>query len=101
MEKQKAQQTLTPEQQEKKEIELENKLIDIVLPSVSIAAFIIGLLGFILSVSSNVGGAIFLLVLALLGAGGIVYGVFVILRMRKRKYVKPEETPSETPKQQA
>ena len=91
------QKKISPEQKEKKEIEMENKLIDIILPSTSLAALLIGLIGFILSISANVGAAIFLLILALLGGGGIAYGVLVFLRYRKAKYFKEEEVPSEEP----
>ena len=88
---------LSAEQKEKKEIEMENKLIDIILPSTGLAAFIVGLVGFILAISKNAGAAIFLLILALLGAGGIVYGVFAFLRWRKQRYFKEEEVPSDEP----
>ena len=97
MENKQPQKKLSPEQKEKKEIEMENKLIDIILPATSLAAFLIGLVGFILAVSSNAGAAIFLLILALLGGGGIAYGVLVFLRKRKAKYYKEEEVPSEEP----
>ena len=88
---------LSAEQKEKKTIEMENKLIDIIFPSTSLAAFIVGLIGFILAISKNVGVAIFLLILALLGAGGIAYGVINFLKWRKRKFFKAEEEPSDEP----
>ncbi len=90
---------LTPEQQEKKDIELENKILSILLPSVGLTAFIIGLVGFILTIGSpnGVGIAIFLLILALLGAGGIAYGVLAFLKARRKKYRKEESVPSTEP----
>ena len=91
------QKKISAEQKEKKEIEMENKLIDIILPSTSLAAFLIGLVGFIVSISSDVGAAIFLLILALLGGGGIAYGVLVYLKWRRAKYFKEEEVPSDEP----
>ena len=95
--KQQQEKKVSAEQKEKKEIEMENKLIDIILPSTSLAAFLIGLVGFILSVSVNVGAAIFLLILALLGGGGIAYGVLNFLKWRNKKYYKEEEVPSNEP----
>ena len=88
---------LSSEQKEKKQIAFENKLIDILLPSVGLVAFIIGLVGFILTIGSNVGVGIFLLFLCLLGAGGIAYGVLRFLKWRRNKYLKPEQEPKPEP----
>ena len=88
---------LSDEQKEKKEIEFENKMIDILLPSVGLVAFVIGLIGFILTIAKNVGTGIFLLLLALLGAGGIAYGVLKYLKWKKMKYFKEEQEPSQEP----
>lgn len=88
---------LTPEQQEKKAIETENKFLKVLLPGVGGIAFIFGLVGFILTISSNVGVAIFLLILALIGAGGVAYGVYLIIMKRKKKFHKEETAPSEEP----
>ena len=88
---------LTNEQKEKKQIEFENKLIDILLPTVGLVAFILGLIGFILTIGNNVGVGIFLLFLCLLGAGGIAYGVIKFLKWRKNKFMKPEQEPQPEP----
>ena len=88
---------LTDEQKEKKQIEFENKMIDILLPSVGLIAFLFGLIGFILTIAHNVGTGIFLLILALLGAGGIAYGVLRYLKWRKAKYFKEEKEPAPEP----
>ena len=88
---------LTDEQKEKKQIEFENKMIDILLPSVGLIAFLFGLIGFILTIAHNVGTGIFLLILALLGAGGIAYGVLRYLKWRKAKYFKGEKEPAPEP----
>ena len=85
------------EEQEQQMIAFENKLINYVLPAVGLAAFIIGLVGFILTISNNVGVAIFLLVLALLGAGAVAYGVLQYLKARKQKLFKEEKEPSKEP----
>ena len=88
---------LTPEQKEKQEIEMENKILKILLPSVGGVALIIGLVGFILTISSNVGLAIFLLIVAILGLGGIAYGVYHLIMKKRKKLHKEETVPSETP----
>ena len=97
MENDKPTKKLSREQKEKKEIEMENKLINIILPATSLAAFLVGLVGFILSISVNVGAAIFLLFLALLGGGGVAYGVLLFLKWRRQKFFKEEEVPSDEP----
>ena len=88
---------LSEEQKEKKQIEFENKLIDILLPAVGLVAFVLGLVGFILTIGNNVGVGIFLLFLCLLGAGGIAYGVLKFLKWRKNKLMKPEQEPQPEP----
>ena len=85
------------EEKEKQAIEFENKLLAILLPSVGLAAFIIGLVGTILVIPYNVGVGIFLIILALLGAGGIAYGVLVFLKKRFAKFHKKEHEPSKEP----
>ena len=88
---------LTPEQQEKLEIEKENKILKVLMPAVGGAAFILGLVGFILTVTVNVAIAIFLLIVAILGAGGIAYGVYHLILKQRKKLHKEEVVPSETP----
>ena len=88
---------VSDEQKEKKQIEFENKMIDILLPSVGLVAFILGLVGFILTIGHNVGVGIFLLFLCLLGGGGIDYGVLKYLKWKKAKYFKPEQEPNKEP----
>ena len=88
---------LTPEQEEKKEIEIENNILKYLLPSVGLTAVIIGTVGFILTLSVNIGVAIFLLIIAILGLGGIAYGVYHLFLRKWRKIHKEEVVPSETP----
>ena len=85
------------EEKEKQAIELENKILAILLPSVGLIAFIIGLIGTILVLPTNVGVGIFLIILTLLGAGGIAYGVLVFLKKRAAKYRKKDHEPSKEP----
>ena len=79
---------LPSEQQEKKEIEIENNILKYLLPSVGLTAVIIGTVGFLRPVSVNIGVAIFLLVIAILGLGGIAYGVYHLFfrRWKNRTY---------------
>ena len=88
---------LTPEEQEKKDIEWENKVLAILMPSVGAAALIIGVIGFILTISRNTGIAVFLLIVGILGAAGVAYGVVQLLKRRKKKYHKEESVPSDKP----
>ena len=85
------------EEKEKAALEFENKLLAILLPSVGLIAFIIGLVGSILVISTNIGIGVFLIVLALLGCGGMAYGVMVFLKWRYAKMHKKEHEPSKEP----
>lgn len=82
---------MVDEEKEKKAIEWENKVLAILMPSVGLIAFILGLVGFILVINKNVGVAIFLIILAVLGLGGIAYGVIDFIKRRKQKRAKKEE----------
>ena len=87
------------ERKEKRAIEMENKILRIVFPVVGIAAFIIGLLGFILTVGSNQPGiTVFFVILFLLGLVGVLYGVLLLIRIKKPNFLmrkKPEEVEDE------
>ena len=85
------------EQKEKEAIALENKMLSILLPTVGAIAFIIGLVGFILTVSEKVGAAVFLMIIAVLGLGGIGYGAFLIIKAQRNKYRKPVSEHSQEP----
>ena len=82
-------------EKEKAKIEWENKVLSILMPSVGLVAFIVGLVGFILVVGQNVGVAVFLMILAVLGLGGIAYGVLVFLKKRKNKLRKEVKEPDQ------
>ena len=90
---------LTPEQKEKEAILLENKMLAILMPSVGLAAFVIGLVGFILLINTKLAPAILMMILCVLGAGGIAYGVVCFIKKQKNKLHKAEQIPSETPKE--
>lgn len=90
---------LIKEQQEKKAIELENKILSYLMPAVGLAALFIGIVGFVAAISdpNGLGSAIFLMILAVLGAGGIAYGVVAFIKKRNKKYRKEESVPSDEP----
>ena len=88
---------LTPEEQEKKDIELENNILKILLPSFGATAFILGLVGFILTIAVNPDVGIFLLIIAILGLGGIAYGVYHLILKQRNKLRKEEYIPSDKP----
>ena len=79
---------LIDEEKEKAKIEWENKVLSYLMPIVGLVAFIVGLVGFILVVGQNVGVAVFLMILAVLGLGGIAYGVLAFLKKRQNKLRK-------------
>lgn len=89
------------DEKEKKAIEWENNVLFILVPSVGLIAFLFGLIGAIFALSSTdpafkdskVGTAVFLIILAVLGAGGIVYGVLQFFKRRKLKRMKQEKQP--------
>ena len=76
------------DEKEKKAIAWENNILLYLMPSVGLVAFLFGLIGFILVVPSNTGVAIFLILLAALGLGGVTYGVVEFLKRRNRRRVK-------------
>ena len=86
---------LIDEEKEKAAIEWENKVLAILMPAVGLVAFLLGLVGAILVIGQNVGVGIFLIVLALLGLGGIAYGVLAFLKKRQNKNKKEVKEPDE------
>lgn len=81
---------LIDEEKEKKAVEWENKVLSFLMPIVGSIAFVVGLVGFILVISKNVGMGVFLIIVAMLGLGGIAYGVVGFIKRRSEKN-KPEE----------
>ena len=73
------------EEKEKKAIAWENRILLFLMPIVGLVAFIFGLVGFILVIKDNVGVAVFLLILAILGLGGVAYGVVFFIKERKKR----------------
>ena len=86
---------LIDEEKEKAKIEWENKVLAILMPAVGLVAFVVGLVGFILVVGQNIGVAVFLMILAVLGLGGIAYGVLAFLKKRQKKLHKEVREPDQ------
>ena len=86
---------LIDEEKEKAKIEWENKVLSYLMPIVGLVAFVIGLVGFILVVNQNIGIAIFLMILAVLGLGGIAYGVLAFIKKRQKKLHKEDKEPDQ------
>ena len=81
---------------EKEEIAKENKILSFLLPIVGGIALLFGVVGFILTVTAEkivVGALVFLAFLALIGAAGVGYGVFLIIKAHKEKRFKKEKNP--------
>ena len=83
------------EEKEKAAIAWENKMLAIFMPAVGAVALLFGLLGAILVIGSNLGIGIFLIILAVLGAGGLAYGVWAFIKRRSSKFKKEEKEPDE------
>ena len=86
---------LIDEEKEKARIEWENKVLYYLMPIVGCIALIVGLLGFILVVNQNIGVAVFLMILAVLGLGGIAYWVVAFLKKRQKKLRKEVKEPDQ------
>ena len=88
-------QPLIDEEKEKAKIEWENRVLAILMPAVGIVAFVVGLLGFILVLNQNIGVAIFLIILAVLGLGGIAYGAIAFIKKKQKKLHKEVKEPDQ------
>ena len=77
------------EKAEKRAIERENFFLRILLPSVGLIAFIVGLLGFILTLGQgNTGATVFYAIKFAIGFIGVLYGVVVLIRIKKPDFLK-------------
>ncbi len=83
------------DEKEKKAIAWENNILLYLMPSVGLVAFLFGLIGFILVIPNNTGVAVFLILLAALGLGGITYGVIEFLKRRNKRRAKKAEEAEE------
>jgi len=80
---------LDKEKKEQRAIYIENKILSFLLPITGVAAFILGLVGFILTLNAGqVGITIFYIILTLLGLVGSLYGVLLLVRLKKPDFLK-------------
>ena len=86
---------LIDEEKEKAKIEWENNVLSYLMPIVGLIAFLVGLVGFILVVGQNIGVAVFLMILAVLGLGGIAYGVLAFIKKKQKKLHKEAKEPDQ------
>ena len=90
------QSAIDEEIKEKKIIEKEDKILNFLYPIVGALAFVIGLLGFILTINSgHIAIIIFFIVLFLLGLLGVLYGVLLIIRKKKPDFLKRKKVEKE------
>lgn len=81
---------------EQKAIERENKLLRFLLPIVGAIAFLLGLLGFILTVGQGKPGiTVFYIILFVFGLVGVLYGVLLIIRKKKPDFLKIKKVEKE------
>ena len=88
-------QPLIDEEKEKARIEWENKVLYYLMPIVGAIAFVVGVVGFVLVVNYNIGIAVFLILLATLGLGGIAYGVIGLIKKLQGKRQKEQKEPDQ------
>ena len=81
---------------EQKAVERENKILRFLLPIVGAVAFILGLLGFILTVGDGKPGiTVFCIILFISGLVGVLYGVLLIIRKKKPDFLKIKKVEKE------
>lgn len=80
---------LDQEQKEQRAIYIENKILSFLLPITGAAAFILGLVGFILTLNAGKPGiTVFYIFLTILGLAGSLYGVLLLVRLKKPDFLK-------------
>ena len=81
---------------EQKAVERENKLLRFLLPIVGAIAYILGLLGLILTVGEGKPGiTVFYIFLFTSGLVGVLYGVLLIIRKKKPDFLKIKKVEKE------
>ena len=77
------------EQKEQRTIYIENKILSFLLPITGVIALILGLMGLILTApAGQVGITVFYIILLALGLAGTLYGVLLIIRLKKPDFLK-------------
>ena len=96
----KAKKELISEEEDKRAIELERKILNILLPALGIICFILGVFGTILTATGeplSVGTLVFYIVMTVFGVIGILYMVLVILRKKNPYFLKKKPVEEESP----
>ena len=80
---------LDQEQKEQRAIYIENKILSFLLPITGAAALMLGLVGFIFTINAGRPGiTVFYIILTLLGLAGSLYGVLLLVRLKKPDFLK-------------
>ena len=80
---------LDKEQKEQRAIFIENKILSFLLPITGVAALILGIMGFALTLNAGqVGITIFYIVLSLIGLAGSLYGAILLVRLKNPNFLK-------------
>ena len=80
---------LDKEKKEQRAIYIENKILSYLLPITSVIALILGLVGLILTLpAGQTGITIFYIILLVLGLVGSLYGVLLLVRLKKPDFLK-------------
>lgn len=80
---------LDKERKEQRAIYIENKILSYLLPITSVIALILGLVGLILTLpAGQTGITIFYIILLVLGLVGSLYGVLLLVRLKKPDFLK-------------
>ena len=80
---------LDKEQKEQRAIFIENKILSFLLPITGVAALILGIMGFALTLNAGqVGITVFYIVLSLIGLAGSLYGAILLVRLKNPNFLK-------------
>ncbi len=80
---------LDKERKEQRAIYIENKILSYLLPITSVIALILGLVGLILTLpAGQTGITVFYIILLVLGLVGSLYGVLLLVRLKKPDFLK-------------
>lgn len=81
---------------EQKIAEKENQILRFLVPIVGAVAFILGLLGFILTINDGKPGiTVFYIILFVFGLFGVLYGVLLLIRRKKPEFLKKKKAEKE------
>lgn len=91
---------LLDDKADKRAIERERKILSVLLPTLGVISFILGVVGAILTATGNpieTGTLVFYIILTVLGVLGILYGVVVIIRKKNPDFLRKKKEEEEPP----